>query len=417
MSTAPTLAARVRPVSLPASFPAWRASLAARGVPAVIGIAGSRGKTTIARLVDMICREAGLRTALWTDQGIEIAGRKQRGELGPWARAMQGLTGNQIDLAIQELDWSLVNAVGLPANSYPVIGISNLCVNSDSCLIRTETLLAGRAITRIKAAVRTDGVIVLNGEDFSVADDAETARAAAVLVGLSRDTPLLRNHLRGGGGAVWLNADEMVFGGDGAALQSVGETTGLRFALRGAIGFQVHNALMAAAIARACGIDPVDIAAALSRFEVPALVMPGSFNMVRVAGAVAVVDRPAPSWFLRAPLRGLGHLRPGHRLITVAGAMSDVPEDDLVETGRLLGRAGGALIIHSQESENRLNLLRQGITSNEVPPVMIHLPTERKAINRMIRMVRPDDLVFVLADRPDLVLRTLERAANKTDPA
>ncbi|MDQ3656062.1 MAG: Mur ligase family protein [Chloroflexota bacterium] len=417
MITVPTSTLSVRPAVAPLSFREWRSRLDSQGVPAVIGVAGSRGKTTIVRLLNAIFQEAGLRTALWTDQGVEVNGRRQRGELVPWSRAIQRLGREELDVAIQELDWSLVHAVGLPAQTYPVVAISNLCVNNDSCMIRTESLMAGRALQKLRATARHDGALVLNGEDFSVGDHAEQGDSAAVLVGLSRDTPLVRNHVRAGGTAVWTNQDEIMTGTNASATK-IGSIADLAFALGGSIAFQVHNALMATAIARSCGIPGETIRAALARFEVPATAMPGSFNVLAIGEAVAVVDRPAPSWFLRTPLRGIFHLLPGHRLITVAGQMASVPDEDLTETGRLLGRVGGALILHSSgDRPDRVALLRQGVVANEVPPVVVHVGTERQAIARALQMLRPDDLAFILADQPTSVLRALHRAQLRARPA
>ena len=410
MSTVLSRVAPVQPAALPSTFAEWRSRLSGQGVPAVIGVAGSRGKTTIVRLLDAIFQQAGLRTALWTDQGIEVNGRRQRGELVPWSRAIGRLAGNDLDVAVQELDWSLVHAVGLPPQSYPIIAITNLCVNNDSCLIQSDSLMAGRALPKLRAAARHDGVLVLNGEDFSVGDHPEPIPGTRVLVGLSRDTPLVRNHLRAGGTAVWTD-ERRIVAGTMAIPSEVGLTSELSFALNGAIGFQVHNALMATAVARACGISEQTIAAGLSNFAASASAMPGSFNVLDLDEAVVVVDRPAPSWFLRTALRGIVHLRSGHRLITVAGQMDSVPDADLVETGRLLGRAAGVLILHgATDQPERLALLRQGVAANKVPPLVVRVATERQAIARVIRMLRPDDLAFVLADRPASVLRAFQRA-------
>jgi UDP-N-acetylmuramyl tripeptide synthase len=269
-------------------------------------------------------------------------------------------------------------------------------------------------LPKLRAAARHDGVLVLNGEDFSVGDHPEPVAGTRVLVGLSRDTPLVRNHLRAGGTAVWTE-ERRILAGTVATPGVVGSTSDLAFALDGAIGFQVHNALMATAVARACGIPEQTIAAALSNFAASASAMPGSFNVLAIDEAVVVVDRPAPSWFLRSALRGIVHLRSGHRLITVAGQMESVPDADLVETGRLLGRAAGVLILHgAAEQPERLALLRQGVAANKVPPLVVRVATERQAIARVIRMLRPDDLAFVLADRPESVLRAFQRARQLT---
>jgi cyanophycin synthetase len=403
------------PVDFPHSFHDWRARVERLSVPPVVAVAGSRGKTTVVRLLDAIFRQAGLRTALWTNYGVEINGRRQSGELVPWSRAVSRLADGSLDVGIQELDWATVHAVGLPGASYPLVAVTNLCVNNDSCLVQSETRLAMKALTRVRAAAREDGALVLNGEDFGVAPH-ENDHAPAILVGQSRDTPLIRNQLKSGGMAAWVSDGTLVVGGSDR-VAPFGRSSVLPFAFGGAVSFQVHNALIAGALARACGISTAAIAEALAMFSPSPKVMPGSFNVLPVSGATVVVDRPAPSWFLRPALRAVGHL-PGRRLLTVAGHLAPIPLDDLTETGRLLGRSGGVLILHSADaSSERFTLLRQGILANEVPPIIIHCASERQALNRALDILRPGDTTYVLADNPPAVLRAVERARGASASA
>jgi hypothetical protein len=140
--------------------------------------------------------------------------------------------------------------------------------------------------------------------------------------------------------------------------------------------------------------------------------MPGSFNIVDVNGVTVIVDRPEPSWFLRAVLRALKDRTVG-RLITVAGRLDPVPNSDLAEVGRLLGRASSALVLHSEaEQAGRATTFRHGVTLSDVPPPIIHTPTERRAIGRALGMARPRDMLLVLADNPLSALRALSRASH-----
>jgi len=403
-------ASTVDATPVPRSLSTWKASLQESGTAAVIAIAGSRGKTTVVRLVNAILRDAGYRTALWTDNGVEINDRRQQGELVPWSRALARLTAGTLDVAIQELDWATVHAVGLPGAVYPIVAVTNLCGNNDSCMTQLETIRAAKSLDRVLAAVRPDGRLILNGEDFAVAA-AQRPPAATTLVSLSQESPLLRSHLRHGGIAGWLDREQLMIG-DVSRGDSVGQTSKLRLTQSGAVGFQVHNALMAASIARACGTPLSAISRGLRRFDPSLRRMPGSFNVVAVGDATVIVDRPAPSWFLRTALRAVAHLG-ARRLLTIVGRMEAVPEDDLVETGRLLGRNGGAIILHSAEVESRRHtLFRQGLLANDVPPVVVSTVTERQAVNRALAMLRPDDIVLVLADQPAAVIRLLERARS-----
>lgn len=395
------------------SFAAWRSAQTTAGIPPIVAVAGSRGKTTVVRLLDAVFRDAGLRTAIWTDQGVEVDGRRQRGELVPWSKALQRFGSGTLDVAIQELDWSTVHAVGLPTAVYPIVVVTNLCLNNDDCLLRAHGRRAAGALTRIRDAVRPGGIVVLNGEDFAVGS-LHAAKAATVMAALSRDGPLVREHLRAGGVAAWADRAELRFG-QADDWHGVGRLRDVPLSLGGALRFQISNALLATATAGACGIATDAIAHSLRAFAPLGSQAPGSFNVLAISGATVIVDRPAPWWFLRSSLRAIGHLR-AERVLTVIGRAEAIDDADLVETGRLLGRAGGALIHHSEgASSPRGMLLRQGIASNGVPPVVMRDASERRAVRRTLDMLRPGDLAFVLADHPAAVLRLVERARGDAD--
>lgn len=407
---------RAAVTALPEDFAAWRRRFVARDGLPLIAVAGSRGKSTVVRLLDAVFRQAGLQTATWTDVGVEVAGRRQRDELGAWSRALTRLSLGTLDVAIQELDWSTVHAVGLPTGVYAAVAVTNICANNDACLAQDQTRLALRAYPGLLASAAPDGALVLNGEDYAVAGSEVAHDAEAILVGHNRDAPLLRAHLANGGIAAWAELDELRLG---SALipANLGPAEALGFALGGMAGFQIHNALTAAALAAACGIDAGTITTALADFDGPSALLPGSFNVVSLPGVTAVVDRPVPSWFLRPVLRAVGHHPPG-RLISVVGRLDRVPDRDLAEVGRLLGRVSGGLVLHSEAlSPERAFLFRQGVARNDVPPPVVHVPTERRAVNRALRLVRRNDTLLVFADAPRTTLRALARAARQPELA
>ena len=398
------------PAPVPPSFSAWRDSVGERGALPVIAVAGSRGKTTVVRLLDAIFRQAGLRTAIWTDAGVEIRGRRQRSELGAWGQAMRRLFADSLDIAIQELDWPTVHAVGLPADAYPVAAVTNICVNNDRCLVRPETRLAIRAYRRVREAARRDGVLVLNADDYAVGGTEVERETPALLVGLNPEAPILRGHLSEGGRAAWVEDGWITFG-TVTASERICPVDALPISLNGAASFEVQNGLLAAAIAQVCGIDRAVAATALEGFRVPAAAA-GSFNVVDLGDAVAIVDRPAPSWFLRPVLRAVRH-RPHRRLIFVVGDLHDVPDDDLNEVGRLIGRSGDAIVLHSERAnEDRTQALLAGVETRSAPMVVVRQASERQAITKAIKLLRAGDILLVLADQPEAALKSLARAAE-----
>jgi UDP-N-acetylmuramyl tripeptide synthase len=151
------------------------------------------------------------------------------------------------------------------------------------------------------------------------------------------------------------------------------------------------------ALASSIGVDNETIARAVCEFETSPDILPGSFNVYSVDSYSIVVDGATPSWHLRHLLRSVN---PGNRRrqISVLGDLERLPERDLPEIGRLLGRHRGAIILHSNKNPRLLDSLRKGIAANDFPPVVVHLPTERRALNRALKTARPDDLVLILTD-------------------
>jgi UDP-N-acetylmuramyl tripeptide synthase len=387
----------------PSSFADWRARLDREQIAPVIAIAGSRGKTSVLRSVESIFKAGGLRSATWTNRGVEIEGEGQRGELGPWSRALTRLNAGGLDVALRELDWATVQAIGSPDRNYPIVAVTNLCGNSEACLATPETLLARKALNRLRLSVGASGKLILNANDFDVSEISAQETAGRILVGISPDAPPLRRHLLRDGDACWVEQSELVALEAGQTLPIV-NLTDLTWARDGNIPFAVQNALMAAAIARACGISAEVIAAGLAAHVPRPESMPGSFNVFDNGNSTIVIDRPMPSWFLRSCLRATANLGLG-RQIRIVGPMENVATDDLAEVGRLLGRHNGVVIMHGPWEAERLTLFRQGAAANEVPPIFLQATDERRAIQQGIEMLRSDDVLLILAENAPAAVR------------
>ena len=411
---APTSLRLVIAASRPSSFADWRARLDREQTAPVIAIAGSRGKTSVLRAVESIFEAADLRFASWTNRGVEIEGQAQRGELGPWSRVLTRLHAGGLDVALREIDWATFQAVGFPGSVYPVVAISNLCGNSDACLATPETLLAQKALARIRSNIAGSGRLIVNANDFDLAEDTAVDTAHRYLIGVSPDAPTLRRHILNDGDACWIEDSAIVIHEDGETIPVV-DTRELRWVRDGNIPFAVQNALMATAVARSCGIPVSVIAAGLARHDARPESMPGSFNVFDTGTSTIVIDRPMPSWFLRTSLRATGNLGVGHQL-SVVGPMTTVPTEDLTEVGRLLGRNSAVIVIHGVWDPGRMALLRQGAATNEVPPIVVQAGDERSAIQQGLGMLRAGDLMLILAENAPaavrLVASRVRRQAN-----
>lgn len=396
------------PVQAAANVRSWQRDSFARGILPVIGITGGRGKSTVLRMLDAILRRTHLRTATWTNLGVELRGRRQRAEISGWSLALSRIQASTLDLGIQELHWSTINAVGLPPAMYPVMAIANLTGHHDGTGTPPLPVDAMRASLRAAQAVHGSGVLVIGADDHGLADAAQATNALLLVTGLSKDVPLLRQHLDAGGSGAWVEHGELHLGSldDHRVILRVEE---LPCSLGGAAVFQVSNALTAAAIAMAIGIDSTTITQSLRAFASTPDILPGSFNAYNVESYQVYVDRLAPSWHVRTVLRAVNP-RQLRRQVTVVGNLDSIPQADVREVGRLLGRHRGAIVMHSNHDVRRMDDFRRGIASNEYPPVAIYLPTERRALNRALKTAWPDDVVLILTgDDPGPASRAIHR--------
>ncbi|MBX6342289.1 MAG: hypothetical protein IRY97_07515, partial [Thermomicrobiaceae bacterium] len=158
----------------------------------LVGVAGTRGKSTIVWLLEAMLTEAGRSSGLWCTTGVYVRGMRQPGELGPWSRVLEATRTGVLDVAIQELETALVTSVGLPPAIYPVAAIATLCGNNEECLLSPEASRGAVAQAIVARAVRPDGVLVLNADDQAVLDAASETSAEVVLFALHPDNPALR---------------------------------------------------------------------------------------------------------------------------------------------------------------------------------------------------------------------------------
>lgn len=397
---------------IPESFRTWRANVIREGQLPIVAVAGLRGKTTVIRLLDHIMRVAGHRTALWTSSGVEINGRAQPGEIAAWHDALRRCVDGDVSVVFQELDSTTVLSTGLPANFYPIVTITNLCGNDEVCQIHREAQITMKTMPRILQSASAKGVVVINGDEFVLADAMIPFPDQPTLVyTLSQQAPLLRQHLASGGLGAWRDRERLLFG-DSRIAEATSERSDHGFTVAGEAAFQVNNVLAAISTARAMGASLEQIDIALQSYQPNGRKMPGTFAIVNNRDVRIVVDRPNPSWFLRPVLRALrSHAR--GRLIVVAGRMDDVPLDDIGEVGRMLGRDAEALILHTHHANSdRVDMLLKGVAKAADPPLLIRVASEGRGIGAALRRAHPRDTVLVLADNAERALQIVQRSSK-----
>lgn len=391
------------------NFRSWQRDTISQGILPVIAVAGIRGKSTVVRMLDAIFLAARLRTATWTNLGVEIRGRRQHGELSGWSLALSRLAESTIDVAIQELHWSTINAVGLPEATYPIAILTNMLGSSHDSNPRSDHIDQDkRAGLRMIQAVHQDGLVIMNGDDSALYQLSSESGSAIAITALSGESPAFRHHLQEGGSGAWQQDGRCLLGDQNARLM-IGEVSDFPVAMQGAAPGQITNLLTAASAAYAVGVDLPTIVGALRRFYIDPATLPGSFNMFEKGSFRACIDRVGSSSTLRSLLRTVN---PGNkrRQITVVGDLASFPLADVHEIGRLLGRHHGAIVVHSNTVPEVIDQFRRGIAANDYPPIVIYLTTERRALNRALKTAGSDDVLLVLSEGdPGVAIRALTR--------
>src|SRR5579875_1513085 len=364
----------------------------ARALP-LVAVAGARGKSTTIWLLEAMLREAGQSVGVWSSSGVYVHGVRQPGELGPWSQVLSSLGKHQLDIGLQELETSLVTTVGLPERVYPLAAITTLCGNDEECLISPEFLRGAVAQGIVARAVRTDGLLVLNADDHAVLDAAGETQAQVVVFAMHPDNPALRKHLAQGESAVWLQDGQVVVGDEESA-RSIVPIAEAGFTLNGSLTFEVQNLLCATALAAGMDVPDRAIRRAAAAFEPDLARLPGSCNIIRRGGATILIDSAKEVWTLRSLVRGIKHQK-HRRTLVVAGHFSHLDGEQIVEAGRLLGRLGGVVILHYQAGQETLELLKEGIAQNPVPPLVLTMTSEARAIGHAYRMLTEGDLCFI----------------------
>lgn len=361
----------------------------------IAAVAGTRGKSTVAWLLNQILVTAQKRVGLWTTTGVFMDGQHLVGELGPWSEVMTSLSKGELDVAIQELETSVVTGVGLPEHTYPLAAISSLCGNNDECLISNEAAQGAVAQHIVARAVRPDGYIVLNADDQAVLHAASETEATVTLFALHPENPSLRRHRDEGGSAVWLEDNWVIIGDDESEVRVV-DARDAEFTLGNSLTFQVQNLLCAVALAWHIGVSPQNIAAGVGGFQPDIDLLPGSCNILPYEGATILLDSASKVWTVRSLTRGIRDSA-FRRTVVVSDCFHHLEDHQTQDAGRLLGRVADVVVTHRTGNESAsLEHFKDGLARNDVPPLVFAMPSEDEAIAHALKMLDSGDLCLLL---------------------
>lgn len=178
----------------------------------VVGVAGSHGKTAVARLVAHLLQLTGLRVGLACSTGLYFDGRAlERGNAAHWEPAQRVLRHRTVDAAVLENGNKAILTEGLAYDRCQIGIVTDLdpALTLPELSIETPEQLANVLRTQVDVVLR-QGAAILNGADAAVAGLASLCEGEVILFAEDGQLPAMASHRANGGRTVFVAAGDIV---------------------------------------------------------------------------------------------------------------------------------------------------------------------------------------------------------------
>jgi cyanophycin synthetase len=228
----------------------------------VVGVSGSKGTTSVARLVAMLLRDRYQKVGMACTDGLYIGSHQlEAGNQANWHAAQRVLRNSGIDAAVFEHGWQNIVSEGLGYERCKigiVTGWDSRDTVPDYDINNAEQM---KKVLRTPVdVVLPDGAAVLNAEDPAVACLADFCDGEVIYFSRDGEPSCLSRHRHTGGRAVFMRNKDIVF--------AVGRhTIAIELDLPQANAQSVDNVLAAAAAAWALGMSAAAICNTLKKIH------------------------------------------------------------------------------------------------------------------------------------------------------
>jgi cyanophycin synthetase len=373
----------------------------------IVAVTGTNGKTTVTRLIAHLHETGHKVVGMTTTEGTWIDGRRVlEGDCSGPRSARAVLLHPRVEIAVLETARGGIMREGLGFDRCRVGVVTTLSADhlgQDGIATLEELALVKQVVVE---AVERGGSAVLSAEEPLVAEMAAATRARVIYFAHDGDHPVIRAHRQSGGWSVYVRDGSITLDEAGQAVPLVALDR-LGFTGRGAVRFEVSNALAAVAAGWGCGLNPALVVRALTTFDTS--MVPGRFNLLELHGVQVVLDYGHNAAAMRALGQALESLGP-RRTTMVLGLPGDRRDADLLATFDETVPFVNRYVIHDL-------LDRRGRAPCEVPEMLAaRVPAEtpctlataqREAIQQAWTALRPGERLVVIADVVEETLDTL----------
>jgi cyanophycin synthetase len=374
----------------------------------IAAITGTNGKTTTSRMLAHIMKSSGKIVGMTSTDGVYVDGKLTvKGDMTGPASAQMVLRDPSVDFAVMETARGGLVRSGLGYQRCDVSACLNVAADHLG-MGGINTLEELAVVKRVVVETATD-TVVLNADDFHCLRMADFCHATHICyVTMSAEHPLVKEHIRAGGRAVVL---EKGMNGDMITIYSKGLhlpvlwTHLIPATLEGKAMYNVQNAMFAAAMAFAFGLDLDNIRHGLRTFDTSFFQAPGRTNVYDEHPFKVILDYGHNPAAIAAMADLVDRLDVKGRRLVVAAMPGDRRDEDIAAAAReLAGHFDHYFLKPDDDRRGRglmevPDMLRAVLMENGVTEAQITMmPDEETAIDTALAAAAPSDLLVVFAD-------------------
>ncbi len=385
----------------------------------ITAITGTNGKTTTTRLTTHILRQSGHSVGMGCTGTVEIDNHViLRGDYSGPAAAQAVLREPTVEHAVLEVARGGIMRRGLGFDECDVGVLLNIASDhlGERDIHTLEDLARCKTVV-LDAVKKEGGFCVLNADDPLVMEHGTYwARGEIIYFTMDPENPALQEHLSERRMVVTVKNGRIVLL-RGKVLVDIVDVNDVPIAFEGHAPFNVQNAMAAAAVALAHGIEIDDIRAGLLTFHPTPAQMPGRTNYFEADGVYCLIDygHNVPALVALEPLvNGLGQ----QRKIGVSTAPGNRRDEDLAALGAQLAKMCDVLYVYESDARGRAegetaDLISKGASGAGSECVVEVIMNEKDAVDRAMADAEPGDFLLLLVDD---ITGTTERLKGRSFP-